>query len=69
MTNGITTSTLILVAKRYYFRVNFLPLAQMRTILQTVGLLDEEHVAMVLRILHNLGSRPSVFIVYLVALV
>ena len=69
MTNGISTSALILVAERYNFRINFLPLAQMWTILQTIGLLNEKHISVILRILYNLWSGPSVFIVYLVALV
>jgi hypothetical protein len=39
---------------------NVFALRYLRRVLQAVGLLDKEHVAVVVRRLHDLGSRPPV---------
>ena len=67
-TRDITTPALQNLIRKHLGH-QILPLSDLRTVLQTVGLLGKENVTMIMRRFHNLWSSSPIFNVHPVALV
>ena len=62
--SGRSNSSLTGCVAPVWFRVHIFSLSNLRTIFHAVCLLDEKHIAMILRGFHNFWASPPIFNIY-----